>query len=800
MLHIRLKQYTYPLPLLQLHFGCVTFVYLAASLWSIFSTEAAYVSTALLAVIWMLLNTKAKCWATIGIAGAILSAQYNKMPSIATGQIQTKATLQHIQITPPKAKWQRTRYKAHFKNPQGWLLVSIDSTQYLTLKTGMQYCIKGASSPPRSSVNSGSFNYKQYLERKKYFAVLPKNTIITQCPLQALPLRKKISNGLYAALQTAGDQSKQYLHQTYSNPTASVLQALYLGDRSELPSDFIEKFRTAGLVHILAISGFHVGLLAAVFLFGMRMMGLPLKLCMVAVTCLLFMYAPISGSGVSVLRAVAMAFFSYATAIWGKPGKSLNNLGIAGCILLVHDPLLLYDIGFQLSMSATAAIVYLQKANGVILQAIPLPHWVKKTLVTPLLITLWAFMGTAPFLIMHFQFLALAAFPGALVVVPLISLAMLSALLAAGASLLHLSFLATPWVNTTELLLQIGTQLTTHLAHFQSLQIHIAAKPMWQWMLWILFCLLIPDALTNKGFCRFNMMVLLAIASLHYPVTQIYKALHIQATIVQLDVGQGDALFMKLPGDIHIVIDAGDASPFFNHGQSTLMPFFKYHGIDTIHYLILTHSDKDHIGGAQHVLTHAPIQNIILPATSYELYPQRWEQILQAASPTTKIIPIRQGDGIYSAHWSLEFMAPRSGQNSTDYNEHSITAVLHVQNKAAALFTGDLTAKEELAILPHLLDKTNTIPILKVGHHGSRTSSQQQFIQKIQPQIALISAGFQNRFQHPHPEVLQTLQLAQSTIRNTAYCGSQTLVISSQKIQSKSAVKSQECAPVILDW
>ena len=276
-----------------------------------------------------------------------------------------------------------------------------------------------------------------------------------------------------------------------------------------------------------------------------------------------------------------------------------------------------------------------------------------------------------------------------------------------------------------------------------------------------------------------------------------------EATVTMLDVGQGDSFVIELPRrEAVFVIDTGGVIRFseepwrnrrnqFNTGKDILIPHLKAKGISTIDYLILTHGDHDHIGGAEALLDRMKVKELIYGKGPVEK--ENEIQVLSAYRDAGTAIRMTESGKTWSfGENRFAILAPDSSDHETDTNERSIVLAASIKG-VNWLFTGDLGEKGER----RLLERYPSIQtdVLKVGHHGSLTSSSEVFLDQLQPNVVMISAGKDNRYGHPHPEILSRLQERQMSIWRTDLHGAVQYQLNGQGIKVKTALPQDETGP-----
>ena len=547
-----------------------------------------------------------------------------------------------------------------------------------------------------------------------------------------------------------------------------LLMGLLAGDRSGIPEVLRSDFQRSGLVHVLAISGFHVVLLAGMLMVFLKATGLPHKIVILIATALLAIYVPVTGGSPAVRRAVMMFAIPQIGTLFGKPANTLNSLGVALLLIILPEPSVIWNPGFQLSFAATAGIIIGTPRNPTKL----LPEkftrnklWqkIQAFAIDPTYVTLCATLATAPFLIHHFKTLSPFAWFGNIIVVPAISLGMQAGLFA---QLSPVDFICETFCNAARFFLRLASLLTRILS--DSTAASVTVGPFSPAILVALGFLILLLPICRKNFiarkyafiCIFLTAALFAFES--------YRAVpHPSWTLTTIDVGQGDSHLVKTPSGKHFLIDAGDNSRQ-DVGKDIIVPFLHHTGVSTLDALIITHPDKDHFGGALSLLKMFPVKELWASECAMKERKPEWQQVIHEANKRN--IPIRNMHrGLRWKENYFEIRTLHPAENiCTEANEGSITLRLKGLGHSAVL-TGDLTVAGEKQILK--TDIYLKSDVLKLGHHGSKTSSSIKFLNAVEPKYAIVSSGRRNKFRHPHKQVTDRLDSLHIPYINTAKKG-----------------------------
>ena len=547
-----------------------------------------------------------------------------------------------------------------------------------------------------------------------------------------------------------------------------LLMGLLAGDRSGIPEVLRSDFQRSGLVHVLAISGFHVVLLAGMLMIFLKATGLPHKIVIIIAVTLLAIYVPVTGGSPAVRRAVMMFAIPQIGTLFGKPANTLNSLGVALLLIILPEPNVIWNPGFQLSFAATAGIIIGTPHNPTKLLPDSLKQnklWqkIQAFAIAPTYVTLCATLATAPFLIHHFKTLSPFAWFGNIIIVPAISLGMQAGLFA---QLSPIDFICESFCNAARFFLRLASLLTRILSDSAAASMTVGPFPPALLLALGILILLLPICRKNYIARKYAFLCILIAAAL-FAFESYREVLHPSWTLTTIDVGQGDSHLVKTPSGKHFLIDAGDNRKV-DSGKDIIVPFLHNTGVNKLEALIITHPDQDHFGGAMTLIKMFPVKEIWASKCSLKERKPDWQKLIREANKRN--IPIRHVHrGVL---WKENFFEIRTlhpvEDVCTEANEGSVTVRLKGLGHSAVL-TGDLTVAGEKEIMK--TDIYLKSDILKLGHHGSKTSSSVPFVTAVNPSYAIIPSGRRNKFRHPHKQVLNRLDSLHIPYINTAQKG-----------------------------
>lgn len=613
------------------------------------------------------------------------------------------------------------------------------------LNPGDRVRVDAALEMPSSPRNAGVFDYAAYLRRRGIQRV-------AWVKRRGQVRVTKIGQGAMSARAIAAVRHhvSRCVRANLSGAPAAILQGVLLGDRSALDDDVREAFTRAGVAHVLAVSGLHVGLIAAGAFFSLRVVGCGRRVTGCLTLLLVWGYAVVTGGSASVVRAATMATTVLGGGLFDREGNALNGLGFAGFVLLAWRPGDLHDVGFQLSFGATAGILLFYRP---IRRVLPMKdRAIGRFVFDSLAVSLAAQVGTVPIVVGTFGALSIVGLVANLVVVPLFGAATGLGLAAVvGGSMV--SVLGTVLNGASWLFLSSGLWLT-----------RLAASPSWATLAtppltgpltvaYLFFCLLISDVARRRFGCVCLCGGLLAL-NVHV-WNDLWRPHDLQMHV--LDVGQGDAIFLRFPNGRTMLVDGGPRTRSYDAGERVVLPFLRYAGVTRLDVVVASHPHSDHIGGLVSVLEQMPVGSYIDAGQPYDSWMAGRIRAVIAERGVDYVV-VAAGDSLSGlGGWGGAVLLPTAsfvneeGSAPVGLNNGSVVIRL-TRGDQSILLTGD-TEHETDAALAAWGERAKA-RILKVAHHGSRTSSSSVFLGAVQPEVALISCGIDNKFKHPSPEVV----------------------------------------------
>lgn len=612
---------------------------------------------------------------------------------------------------------------------------------------GQHLHLMGELRLPAPALNKGAFSYRDYLARQHIFS-----TFRTHQGKILAPPDPSLWNTVYRYKRWVRAQ----LQQAMPTAQAELLYSLVLGtDGLVIAAHLKEQFGQLGLQHVLAVSGFQVQLLLIAILAMANRLGWNRWITATLGSSWVVLYLILTGAPASVMRAGLMALLGLLGLLLFRQLDTRKGLQAAAGLLLVWDPLLLQDIGFQFSVLATWGLLQSSQPLAERMTWLPLP--LAQLVAVPVAAQLWV-LPLQLWYFGSFSWLFLPANLLAAVFVPILTYLVLGMILM---MLLHTGLFYTLAALSSWL-------LTLFLALTQGLL--RVPNPVWYWFgltpwaVAVLYGLLLLSHGSLPQRHKWQWVLVIALI-LHLGLSPVVAQQSCPVKISFLYVEQGDAILIETPQQ-KVLIDAGPSHPDPRLGAAArhLWPTLQRQGIHHLDTVFVTHAHEDHYGGLGLLLEKLPIDQVIAaPRWSGEhAHLKLLRQLLQP--PVELNIP-RPGQRFdLGREVFLEVLAPLSAHHEEENDRSLVLRLTHGNLKI--LFTGDIEAEAEAELTQHY-GSTLAADILKVPHHGSRTSSTPAFLAAVQPQLAVISAGQNNRFHHPHSEVVERYHQAGIALKQT---------------------------------
>ena len=590
------------------------------------------------------------------------------------------------------------------------------------------------------------------------------------------------------------------LYTVFPEREASVMAALLLGEKTDTDKELKNLYKRCGILHILSISSLHITIIGMSLYKTLRRTGLPVAPCAVAGAVLLLLYGFLTGFSVSACRAIGMYLIRMLGEICGRTYDMLTAVGILAAAMVLYRPFYLENTGFLLSFSAVLGIGALYPAMAGKRSPVRpryygeprLRLWLRKTLRALRMNALSSLAATLATLPVQLWFFYEA--PVLAVVINLLVLPFMKPMLIAGLFSLIPGFGAAGILDRG-----ILWWYETLCGLFDGLPFGSwnPGRPQpWQMLIYYMALggiVLLgrrrrrSEGKSNEGksgggrgsggkvsgqICRVSLGVWQAVLTVAaVAIFLIYPADRNQ--IIFLDVGQGDCCLIRTETGHNYLFDCGSSSRR-KVGEYVLLPTLKYYGITTLDGVFVSHPDVDHMNGIRELLelaeeNHLTIGSLVLPAVEQSARQGQFGELLMAVddrsggqktTQTTRVVWVSAGDAWESG--SVRFLCLHPERESGTMNENAYSECFYVDfGDFTLLLTGDVEGSGEEALLAELQRRgIGQLDLLKIAHHGSRNSTTEALLQQLHPGAAIISCGSNNRYGHPHAELLNRLESA----------------------------------------
>ena len=610
------------------------------------------------------------------------------------------------------------------------------------LKLGDLISVAGELEEPERNRVFNGFDYKKYLYNKHIFYLMNANNI---------SIMEKNSELLFYFKNLVMDRINSI------SKSKGYIMTFILGDKSFIDNEVKESYQDNGISHLFAVSGMHISLFAGIMLFFLKRVSYNNYFNYGMVCLFLLFYLFLAGFPASLLRASVMFILFSINKVFNLKISNLNILFMVIITILFIDPFYLFDIGFQFSYLISGTLIMMRWKIGVIKSKLKRSFYVSVVcFLVSFPICIYNFYGTnfmsVLFNLFYIPFVSIIVFPLSLItfVFPFLDSVLYYSIfvmerISLFISSINFGYIIFPKVN-------FGVYFIYYIVIFLSF---------WKIEFVLLFLVML---LIHKGYIYFD--------------SNLY--------VYYLDVGQGDSALIRLPNNSgNIVIDTGGKISYemekwrekrskYSIVKSSTIPFLKSFGIKKLDYFILSHGDYDHMGEAINLVENFKVEKVIFNCGLYNDLENKLIEVLDKK----KIKYYSCIKELNIDNNKLHFLQTKEYDNE---NENS-NVIYTELNGYKFMFMGDAGVEKEKDILEKY--NVSKIDVLKIGHHGSKTSSDKNFIDEMNPKYSVISVGKNNRYGHPNKEVLNNLD--NSKIYRTDQDGSIMFKIKNNKLKIES--------------
>ena len=668
---------------------------------------------------------------------------------------------------------------------------------------------------PHNFNNPGGFDYQRYLLyrgiRLRGYVNRPSDIVI---------MRESAGNYFKTRIERYRSRLMGLILGNAPSPEGGILQALILGEKGRIPENITNNFNRAGVSHILAISGLHVGIVAFIFLFIIRTIMksseyLLLRFNILKVSALFAIipiigYAFIAGLRISTIRATIMILCFLIALLAGRGRDLLNILAFAAFAILIISPASLLDVSFQLSFLAVSSIILITPTLGSMIPKATGGGLFRKGITDValfIMVSLSAMIGTYPLIALYFNRVSTITLLSNLFIIPIIGFVVLPI------GMLFIiavpcAPIATALIQTASFFIRISVSIIDFLSSFSFSSFHVTTPTLPEiifYYLLIFTVLKLIDAwrsregetryrFSDDTETRFLPMAIMRLEAVYITHRKKFLALflsfillffavdtfywHVKTSdqrnleITFIDVGQGSSTLIRFPGGTVMLVDGGgfyDRS--FDLGKYVVAPYLWRKKITKVDIIVLTHPDQDHVGGLPYIADNFTIGELWSNGCESKNEPcRRLNEIIRKKAVLHRIVDKNTPERIIG-NTSIRILNPARSASGKglhfpdfDYNNNGIVMKITFGNKSI-LLPADISKCAEAELVASGTDLK--ADILMAPHHGSDTSSTVAFLQAVNPGIVVISCGPDNTFGFPHPDVLDRYRRAGTRILRT---------------------------------
>ena len=716
------------------------------------------------------------------VLGFFCTKIYNNRWNIISNNIEENNILAEVINLEKETKYQKTfkikiLNKSNARNKYVLLKINTKDKCCKEIKIGSIIVFNGELQEIEKSRNFGGFNYQEYLKSKNIYGIIKwKNGKI-----------KNNNNKLKISTSTIRNLIIEKAYNNMNEDDANFFLALSIGYKTGLSKEIKDSFSANNLSHMLAISGMHISYM--LLLVNLLLKPFKHKMKAIIIVLILLFFMQLTGNAPSVNRTCIVVILGLIAPIIYRKSDQITNLAISALFMLIQNPYSIKDVSFIFSYFATIGIIFIYpiikgkmeifiinristrsmklKKNASVKNYIisKITNFIKETVA----ITIAANIVLIPIIIYNYNSMSLIFVLSNLIILPILIICVILSLIILITEFISVNLniliykLFSLFVNKIVLIsnwlssISIFNVLIVTPSIVSLICFYIAI------ILWIYFEK--NKWVTNiilshiKQFINIKKIVITFVIIIFS--FSIYTIKEKNLRIYFVDVGQGDCTLIITPHNKRILIDGGgNESTDYDVGESVLQPYLLDRKIKTIDYIIISHFDSDHVKGLLYVMQNLKVKNAIIskqPEDSKNF--EEFQEIVKKRN--INLIEVNKGDKINIENKLIFYVISPDNSNfikENPLNNNSIVCKLYYKN-FSMLFTGDIEEIAEKRIAKeyknsNILDAT----VLKVGHHGSKTSSTQDFLELIKPTIALIGVGKNNNFGHPNDGVLERIE------------------------------------------
>lgn len=565
--------------------------------------------------------------------------------------------------------------------------------------------------------------------------------------------------------------------------TENLLVGILIGDKTGISEEMIEDFKISNLSHMLSVSGAHTSYIILGITYILNKSKISKRWVYLVTILGLILFMSITNFTVSVTRACFMSILVLGANLLYRKQDFWTSISISLLIILIINPFSINDIGFQLSYLGTIGIILFNKNIETVLNRVKINSKISKILS----VTISAQMAIMPIMVYRFNSISLTFFISNIAASPFLGINIIL-----GFITIFISLISFKLAKIISLLLNLSLEILISISEFTSKlpfsSMLVKTPPIFLILLAYFFIIILnylyyiynlkvdlrlfQKQIISKIKKR-NIKVFISSITILIFLFNIFSYLYLlipkDLRIHFIDVGQGDSCLIITPKNKKVLIDGGEGN------TDVLLPYLLDRRIKTIDYIMVSHFDSDHCNGLVEVIQKLNVKNILISKQAY--FCEEYLNIAEIINDKKiNVIQVKKGDVLnIDKGVKLDILYPPKDLEYDDLNNNSIVAKLKY-NRFSVLFTGDIEKSEEDILNKYKSNELKSDAI-KVAHHGSRTSSSEEFIKAVKPKIALIGVGMNNKFGHPNQDVIERLENINCKIYRTDVMGEITMEV-----------------------
>lgn len=736
------------------------------------------------------------------IIGSVYINILEKINNKIYSEINGDKLVEAIIISEPEDKEYKYRFKIEvesingefkYKGIQLLLNLKLKDAKYIP-KYGDKILVKGKIEIPNTSRNYKGFNYRDYLKTKKLYGTMEIETIEKEEDTKLRTIDKIVN-------YVQNNMNKTF-NNILSEEEASLCIGILIGYRDNISDEIEDDFKKSNLTHMLAVSGSHITYI--INCFAVLLGKTNRKISKISTILFLIFFIVLTGYTASVLRASFMGILVLLSSLLYRKSDTLNNLSISSLIILLINPYTILDIGFILSFAGTLGIIlFTDNINNYIYIKIMkkilknkeekyikiLNNKFTKYIVNSFSVTLSANLLIIPIMAYSFSTFSFTFWVSNLLAAPIMEIVTIL-----GFATYIISLFIFPLAKLLGVFLNFLLFIMIKIARISSLipgsSIYIKTPYLYECFIYYILVLyifyskrlkkLFNSKYNNQIFNKEKEMIkyksrkiiallLIVILVVNILISNNINIFKSNLKIYFIDVGQGDSTLIQTPYKKKILIDGGgNEFGTFDVGENILLPYLLDRRINHIDYIIISHFDSDHVKGLFEILKNIKVDNVIISKQG-KISSNFIEFSNIVKTKNIKVKIVKKGDFIKIDNSSyIEILFPEEEFISENILNNNSIVLRFISNKLSMLFTGDIEqiAEKRLCDIYSNTSKLKS-DILKVSHHGSKTSSTEEFLRLVNPKVALIGVGKDNNFGHPNTVVLDRIRKYTNKIYRT---------------------------------